>query len=452
MTTKIKIRKPHAQKQQCSSPSLQPSRRCHTLAFFAAHLLLLSFIGFDTIGQHPIVPNPTPVGMTPNIQMGNSNSYPTGIPNYGNSSNQIHEQNMRLINETNRMIEEKANVDLETQPDLRQLSQMNYQTELKKHINSNYWKAYDKLKNMLEGKTEANLKQAVFEVEHAFNNTFTYEEFNKTLQQFVEIVKLKMEQDKTILSNSAINVAIAQVLSDTIILKIKHQENEITSYPIGYDFNDPWGIEDWNNMFVSKLLFNKKGNCHSMPLLYLIIAEELNADAYLSFSPNHSYIKFQHNNTMYNFETTQGVLVTDQWVMGSGYITTEAIKNKVFMDTLNKVQTIAHCLNDLAMGYTKIFGYSDTTFTNTCAELSLKYFNEGNIMARVVKSNNYLASVSMLGKQLGIKSREEAMNNLEIKKLWDKHDKEYRFIESTGYKTIPREKYDLWLQSAKANN
>jgi hypothetical protein len=390
----------------------------------------------------------------PYTQIGRMDSYYPTVPNfpdYTSPGKSIHERNMEIIENDLKIYEAKKYANQITNNEFEQLAQLNYRRELAKFISSNYWEAFHKLKSMLEGNTPMSLKQAVFEVEHAYNNTFTYEQYESAIQRYVEIVKLKMAYDKTVVNSSTINIAIAQVLSDTITLNLKQTETKITSYPISYDFDDGWGEKDWNKMFVSKLLFTGKGQCHSMPLLHLIIAEELGANAYLSLSPNHSFIKFEHNNTLFNFETTQGALVTDQWTMASGYITTESIKNKIFLDTLNTKQVISNCLNDLARGYTKIFGYRDTAFIFACTNLSLKYYGKGNAIAHVIKSSSYLANISMMGQQLNIPKLEDALKIPAINRLWQLHDIEYQYLKSSGYKNIPKDEYDTWLQTARTD-
>ncbi len=47
----------------------------------------------------------------------------------------------------------------------------------------------------------------------------------------------------------------------------------------------------WSNMFVSTLIATGKGNCHSMPLLYKLIMDELGEKCWLALAPNHMYIK-----------------------------------------------------------------------------------------------------------------------------------------------------------------
>lgn len=430
---------------------LKTSTKINNIGLVFGLMVLIILNGFDAMTQNPYMTNPTPSSMIPNGQIGTMEShYPKKpevnyMPNASSMQERIHQQNMQLIEGTHPIYNNTQATGIAIHNEIQEMADYYYKMDLINRVRSNYWDAYNNLKDMLEGKTQMNLKKAVFEVEHAYGNNFTYEQYDSAVQRYVEIVKLKMGQDKTEPTNTAINLAISQILSDTITLKQKHKETEFISYPVAYDFDDMFGENDWTNMFVSKLLFTGKGNCHSIPLLYLIIAEELNTKAYLSLSPNHSFIKFEHNNTLYNFETTQGALVTDQWVMGSGYITSASIKNKVFMDTLNTKQTIAQCLNDLAMGYMDGFGYSDTTFINACTDLSLEHYNKGNVISHIIKCNTYLANVGMLGRQLGILSLEEAIQHPVIKEFWEKHDKAYQYIGSTGYKSIPREEYKRWL-------
>ena len=82
--------------------------------------------------------------------------------------------------------------------------------------------------------------------------------------------------------------------------------------PYSYDFDDPFGHKDWDNMFVSKLLNTGKGNCHSLPYLYKIIAEELGISAHLALAPNHIYIKHKNEKDgWYNTELTSGIFPID---------------------------------------------------------------------------------------------------------------------------------------------
>ena len=453
-TTKIEIsamilkkeikQQAHAQKQQCVSPSLQPSLRCHTLAFFTARLLLLCFISFDTFAQAPIIKTPETGTMQPNVKIGMSSNNPNpmipNVPNY-NTGRSIEQTNMDIINND---LNPRNNSN---SSDIDQMNQELYRQQMMNYIQSNYMDAYNNINDMLEGKTPLDIKRAVFEVEHAFNNTFTYEQFDNQIQELVKIIKY-LNGNNT--NNIPLNLAIVKAMSDTVSMPMPSRENKSVSYPFVYDFDDYYGDKDYNKMFVSKLLFTHSGQCHSMPLLYLILAQEIGANAYLSFSPNHSFIRFKDKKgKLYNYETTQGKIVSDEWVMGSGFITSNAVKNRIFLDTLNKKQTVAYCLNDLAMGYMKIFGMDDTTFISKCTNLSLQYYPNGNANAYVLQSNMYMYKLLEKMKQAGVKDHKLIMNDPEAKQLWDKHDYLYTMLANKGYRNIPRDKYDKWLESAK---
>lgn len=94
-------------------------------------------------------------------------------------------------------------------------------------------------------------------------------------------------------------------------------------------------------MFVSTLMVTRKGNCHSLPLFYKLLTEELGEKSWLALAPNHAYIKL-HNQAdgWYNVELTSGQFPTDVWIKASGYIHTDAIRNGIYMDTLSLKATV----------------------------------------------------------------------------------------------------------------
>lgn len=438
---------PLAQKQECGCPSLHASLRRHTLAFLAPRLLMGVFFCNGIHGQTPVIVIPQPSTLQPNVIIGSKSNTPTltipNLPNY-HSGKSIEQTNLEIIaNDLKQTSSTKSNLS----NDNEEMNENLYRKQLLNLIQSNYVKAFNNLKSMLDGNSPLVLKKAVFEVEHAFNNTISYESFDRNIQEVVKIVKFLKGNSK---ENIPLNLSIAKAMSDTVSMPQPNKERNTISYPFTYDFNDYYGDKDFNNMFVSKLLATHSGQCHSMPLLYLILAEEVGVKAYLSFSPSHSFIRFKDKRgQLYNYETTQGKLVSDEWVMGSGYINAEAVRNGIFLDTLNKKQVVANCLNDLAMGYYKVFGMSDTAFISSCTDLSLKYYPDKNGSAYAIKSNMYLYQFIAKMQELGVKGPKEFMISPEGKPLWDKHNTLFTQLQRKGYKNIPRDKYDQWLKSAK---
>lgn len=313
--------------------------------------------------------------------------------------------------------------------------------------------AYNELKNMLEGKKDLSLKKAVYVVENAyFNNKMDYQKYDNAVKNLVNLVKIQLQQNKFKLSNSlAVNLMIQKVMFDTTSYRIQNNEKIRYHYPLRYDFDDFMGEQDWTKMFVSKLLASEKGQCHSMPLLYLILADELKTKAYLALSPNHTYVKFKDKNgILYNFEATNGCIVSDKWILGSNYINSMAVKNKIFMDTLSTKECIANMLNDLAKGYESKFGFANGKFIQKCADLSLQHFPNRNINALMIKSNTYLKVFYARMQQKGIKSPEFFSKfDEEGKTIWNLHDKYWLQVQNSGYKVMPQNAYEEWLKSVE---
>ncbi len=82
-----------------------------------------------------------------------------------------------------------------------------------------------------------------------------------------------------------ISAAIYKILTDTIPI-ILSKNDTVQHLPYTYDFDDMFGDRDWTSMFVTKLLATKQGNCHSLPYLYKILADELGIKSHLALAPN----------------------------------------------------------------------------------------------------------------------------------------------------------------------
>lgn len=317
-----------------------------------------------------------------------------------------------------------------------------------------YADTLEQLNCMLEDSCELSFKKAVMGVENAYyNNTLDTVGFNfeiKRLTSFTNTmanhVTLKYQgKDSLKIKKYA---ALFSVLTDTI--PIVNTNGEMFEYiPFFYDFEDIWGLKNWESMFVTKLLESGKGNCHSLPYLYKILAEETGVDAHLSIAPNHIYIK--HRNEIdgwYNTELTSGIFPNDAWLMASGYIHLDAITNKMYMEALNDKQSIAMCVIDLAQGYNKVFPDNDGEFVMKACEIALTHYP------------HYIN-----GRILQAETKKKIFEN-EIKKDYDIFDKEvfeddylrlqfleiqneYVSIHESGYRRMPEEMYLSWLNSLK---
>ena len=189
----------------------------------------------------------------------------------------------------------------------------------------------------------------------------------------------------------------------------------------------------------------RKGQCRSMPLLYLILAEELGVKAWLTYSPQHSYVRLQNNKgTWFNLELTNGHYSADSWILGSSFIKSEALQNELYMDTLSKKELIASTLNELGKGYAQRFGYDK--FVQQCAETTLKH-HSNNVFAMQLKSDCATMRFKYVLHQLNYPPKDKIHLYPKANQILQEMYSIYSYIDKTGYEEMPEAMYESWLQS-----
>ncbi|MBK9288462.1 MAG: hypothetical protein IPN38_12450 [Flavobacteriales bacterium] len=245
-------------------------------------------------------------------------------------------------------------------------------------VDSAYEQAYDRITDMLEGRATPSFKQAVFEVENAyFLGALDPVAFNVQIHRLASIAEAWAQSNKldnyhakdsvTFLRNGA----VFHLMTDTIFIAPGIPIN----LPYRYDTVDFFAWHDWTKMFVSKLLVTHSGNCHSMPLFYKILCEELGSAAYLAMAPGHMYLKqYSEKIGWYNTELTSACFPSDAWIMASGYVNTDAIRSGLYMDTLGVRESLALFLVDLAQGYQGRAEPMDDAFVLRCCNTALTHY------------------------------------------------------------------------------
>lgn len=310
-----------------------------------------------------------------------------------------------------------------------------------------YKTAFDEILRLYDSNEKDALKQVVFLIENAYSdNSLSYVQYSKDIDQKVLLLQNLMKKE-SISDDDMLgkNYLIQKLFSENVtdydqkLGTIKHSRYQ-------YDFNDFFGETDWSNMFVTKLLKTGKGQCHSMPLLYLIFAQEINAKAWLSLAPQHSYIQFPDNTgrNMLNFETTQGNPVTNDWLMESGFINSMAIRNGIYLDTLGKNELYSTLLADLALGYANKFGYD--VFFELIVDTILK-LNPKSIQGLMLKSDLLIPLVNTELKKAGNPPIEEIQKYPSANKYYSLLMNLYDIIDNLGYQNMPKERYEAWLTS-----
>lgn len=317
-----------------------------------------------------------------------------------------------------------------------------------------YQHAYEIIDSMLTGKTQLDFKKAVLNTENAFlDGQLDVEKMNNEIETLVSLVNAIAETnfltynetDKDIVLKQA---SIFKVLTDTIPI-VLDSANIFLHTPYTYDFEDNWGQADWTKMFVSKLLVAENGNCHSLPFLYKILAEEFKIPAFLSFAPNHIYIKLHCKKTgWYNTELTSATFPIDAWIMASGYVHLDAIRNGLYMDTLSLQQSVAYNLLDLAQGYQKKFGNKNPIFVIKCCEALLKY-HPVNVNAMLTKAETQKRFIEAIMKTQNAKSPDELFADNSIKAMYSDMEQTYVRLHQLGYRRMPEEMYIKWMGMLK---
>ncbi|OFY84329.1 MAG: hypothetical protein A3K10_06900 [Bacteroidetes bacterium RIFCSPLOWO2_12_FULL_31_6] len=305
------------------------------------------------------------------------------------------------------------------------------------------------LQAMLEGNKKLSIKDAYYIMESAWDNCYLSQgEYNNIIHNSGNFIKKWLIENKLdTTSNIALNYGICKFFNDTLYLK-----NNQVHIPLGYDYVDFKAQEDYRNTFVTKALATGWGQCNTLPAIYVILAEEINAKAWISYAPYHSFIKFlDDNGTMQNYDPASHMHITDQLYQDYLFISSDAEKNRIYLDTLSKIQTVSSCLIDLSYMYLLKTNFSDLQTAETWIDYSLNFFHnkEANLQAWFIKSNIIVNKLNHEMRQYGITDIKKVSEVKELKPLYDKYVEAENKIKELGYRDIPQEQYSLMMKHYK---
>jgi hypothetical protein len=307
-------------------------------------------------------------------------------------------------------------------------------------LKETYDSAFQQVISLIQ--SNGSFKKAVFITEDTYGKELISEnEFLAFIDVWTSLARKKHQyydkQHAELVDNDSylLNRSIFSTICDTIKLRV--DTLTLALPPFQYDFNDPIGKKDWTNMFVTKLLTTHKGNCHSLSYLYKILADELGAKCWLALAPNHIYIRnYSQKIGWYNTELTSGLFPTDAWIATTGYVSTDAIRSGIYMDTLSNQQSIALCVLDLAKGYEfQTHNYYDG-FILKCCDLVLQY-HPVNPMALLLKAETL--------KKLYFKQVEDG--NSDSTGTYADMERTYITLARLNYREMPEKMYQQWLAS-----
>jgi regulator of sirC expression with transglutaminase-like and TPR domain len=110
-----------------------------------------------------------------------------------------------------------------------------------------------------------------------------------------------------------------------------------------YDLDYPEGT-NIDEKLIPRYLDTRKGNCVSMPILFMIIGQRMGLDITLATAPLHIFIKYTDRLTgkTINIETVSGGYpARDVWLRKNFPMTDKAIRNGVYMKPLTRKESIA---------------------------------------------------------------------------------------------------------------
>lgn len=190
----------------------------------------------------------------------------------------------------------------------------------------------------------------------------------------IDLAKVKLTIDKMIDPNIDIEANLKKI--DHIIIKIRtlldpkstSQAKMLTIkkylYKPGawndfqayhYDFDDPLGTKIANKL-LPNYLASKKGNCISMPFLFIILGQKMGINVTASEAPLHVFVKYTDDDTgmTYNLETTSGANpARDEWYRQGMPMTDKAIANGIYLRPLTKKETVVVMATVLAEYYSQ---------------------------------------------------------------------------------------------------
>jgi len=361
-------------------------------------------------------------------------------------NDRIQRQNQQIMNEVEEYEKRTAQRN-QPQSDIQMLATKGFPSQSYQQGTSNYYKAFEEINNMLDSNQPLNLGRAIFLIENAYyNNTLSYDDYQKTINDQVKVCNEKIREEKLNKeSNLVKNMMLFRLISDTLKIKPVGMERSITHYPIKYDLDDYKSEKNFDSHFVTKLMKSGSGQCMSMPLYYLVLAEKMGAKAYLSYSPHHSFVKIQDNDgAWHNLELTCNAVLSDPHYMNSGYIKAEAIRNRIYLEPMDKKEVIAQMLSELARGYYEKYGLDN--FYLNCANTAIKHSN--NHLQPLIQKAFYEERLTATLAKLLQAEKPEIMQQKspEAYKHYEKTQELYNQIDNLGYEETPAAIYATWLE------
>lgn len=296
-----------------------------------------------------------------------------------------------------------------------------------------YQVALTEISQMLNGNKPLSFKRAVFLTENAYyGGTLNWIDFCAEINKIKNVVNGMIVSRGLQHYKTAGNWAVFTYMTDSI------PENNYTPYQ--YDLENFMGENDYESFMVSSLLKTKKGNCHSLPYLYKILADEVNVEAFIALAPMHCFIKHKdEKGQWWNLELTSGTFSRTSFIIESFNVSDAGIASGLYLKPLDERESIAQCLDDLLAYRDKKTGIYYGKFVKQVYEVGLAI--KPNSLLQLVKYDNEKYSLDNAMEKLGINDYQKISQYPELVAMEQQLKSTQKFIVEMGYSQISAEEY-----------
>jgi len=293
--------------------------------------------------------------------------------------------------------------------------------------------AVDEITDMLEDRKPVDFKRAVFLTENAYyKGQLDYSNFCN------QLTKISVKLNQMIVNKglqgykTAGNWAIFSYMTEKI------PENNFQ--PMQYDFENFMGDSDYESFMVSTLLTTRKGNCHSLPYLYKILADEVNVEAFVSTAPMHVYNKHKdEQGKWWNLELTSGTFSRTSFIIESFNVSDAGMESGLYMKPLDGKELLVLCLSDLMDYYEKKTGKYYGEIVQTGCDIGIKYCKASLLQLWKFDELKYRLDKEMESK--GFTNYNQISNDPKLVALFEEVKSTEKYIKEIGYSSLTPQQY-----------
>ncbi|MDR1452563.1 MAG: hypothetical protein LBJ25_01110 [Candidatus Margulisbacteria bacterium] len=279
-------------------------------------------------------------------------------------------------------------------------------------------------------------------IDKEIDNTIDIDYYMAELDKMADLVKKMLPKNPTSMERL-----------DTL-KKYLYEPGEWNDYKIySYDLDNPEGT-----ILANKLLPNylktRKGDCVSMPILFLLLGKKIGLNVALALAPAHCFIRYTdaESGKVLNIETTNGGSINrDVWYIEECNIPEVSVKNKVYLQDLTSKETVVVMVGALEHHYTDEKKYSKVLALCNLSLLHCPQF----ITAITAKGNIYSHILDAELEKRGytrenINEKITAKDEKDLNLIYRSHIYWFHLAERLGWRQETPEQKEKYLKGVEA--